>query len=250
MTSGRTRKPPVIVPVPIVNRPDRPELTKKGTPRKLAKPGEGLSPKEKRARGDRNAKGDARTGRTSYQSKKEAIAAGTRVGNHYPTETPVYGKPTDDTDPAEVLLTEIRRTAGHIQWLGVQLGDTDPELFVKSFWLRGRQSGWIGKNEIDQNDSRSAAAIWVELYLAERRHLAAICRTALAAGIEERRVRMAERQAERVADVIIGILYDLGIDPEDERVRVIIYKWLQQAATGNLAQPQAALMPGEMSNRL
>jgi hypothetical protein len=167
-----------------------------------------------------------------------------------PVRMPVYGKPTDDTDPAEVLLTEIRRTAGHIQWLGAKLGETDPDQFVKSFWLRGRQSGWIGKNEIDQNDSRSAAAIWVELYLAERRHLAAICRTALAAGIEERRVRMAERQAERVADVIVGILYDLNIDPEDERVRVIIYKWLQMAATGNLAQPQAALMPGEMSNKL
>jgi hypothetical protein len=168
----------------------------------------------------------------------------------------VYGKPTDDTDPAEVLLTEIRRTAGHIQWLGAQLGATDPEKFVKSFWLRGRQSGWIGKNEINQDDNRSAAAIWVELYLAERRHLATICRTALAAGIEERRVRMAERQAERIADVIVGILYDISslygieIDLDDERVRTVIYTWLQRAATGEIGQPHAALMSGEVAGEM
>jgi hypothetical protein len=78
--------------------------------------------------------------------------------------------------------------------------------------------------------------MWLDLYMTERRHLATICRTALAAGIEERRVRLAERQAERVSDAIRGMMFDLAahynieIDPEDDAVRAIIYKHLMTAS--------------------
>jgi hypothetical protein len=141
----------------------------------------------------------------------------------------LYGTPTNDSDPGEVLLQEIRRTAGHIEWLRMQLSHSDPELFVKSLWLRGRQSGWIAPSELDTNDWSAAGALWVELYQSERKHLASICRTALAAGIEERRIRLAERMAERIGEAIRGMLYDLGLDPEDDAVRSIVYKWLSNA---------------------
>src|ERR1700733_1268435 len=100
----------------------------------------------------------------------------------------MYGTPTDDTDPAEVLLKEIRRTAGHIEWIREQLRWSDPERFVESMWLTRRQSGYVAPKEFDPSDWSAAGALWVELYLNERKHLAAICRTALAAGIEERRI--------------------------------------------------------------
>jgi catalase len=141
----------------------------------------------------------------------------------------IYGTPTNDTDPAEVLLNEIRRTAGHIEWLRERLQESDPEMFVHSLWLRGRQSGYVNAKEIDTTDWSQAGALWVELYLKERSHLASICRTALAAGIEERRIRLAERLAERVGEAIRGMLYDLGLDPEDDQVRSVVYKWLSQA---------------------
>lgn len=149
---------------------------------------------------------------------------------------PLYGKPTQDTDPAEVLLTEIRRTAGHIEWLSENLQQSDPQKFVKGLWLSKRQSGFIKDEEIDTSDLSQAGAMWLDLYLTERRHLASICRTALAAGIEERRVRLAERQAERVGEAFRGVLFDLAqlyqieIDPEDDAVRSIVYKWLMQAS--------------------
>lgn len=148
----------------------------------------------------------------------------------------LYGKPTSDTDPAEVLLTEIRRTAGHIEWLGENLANSDPEMFVKGLWLKQRQSGYVKDEEIDTSDLSQAGAMWHDLYLTERRHLATICRTALAAGIEERRVRLAERQAERVGEAFRGVLFDLAqlfgieIDPEDDAVRSIVYRWLMQAS--------------------
>jgi hypothetical protein len=141
----------------------------------------------------------------------------------------VYGEPSTETDPGEILLKEIQRTAGHVEWLRLQLSNSDPDLFVRSLWLHARTSGWVAPKEIDMDDWSAAGALWVDLYLKERQHLASITRTALAAGIEERRVRLAERMADRISEAIRGMLYDLELDPEDDRVRSVVFKWLSQA---------------------
>jgi len=144
----------------------------------------------------------------------------------------IYGDDATVTDPAEVLLTEIRRTAGHVEWLREQIEYAEPKAFVRSLWLVRRQSGYINPKEVDLTSFSEAGALWVDLYLKERQHLAAICRTALAAGLEERRVRLAERQAENLGRAIRGMLYDLEIDPEDEQVRATVHRWLMAAASG------------------
>jgi hypothetical protein len=146
------------------------------------------------------------------------------------SELPVYGEsPTDKMDAGEILLDEIRWTATHIEWLRANIQLSDPEMFVRSLWLRGRQSGFVKESEVDTSDWSQAGALWVEMYLNERKHLASICRTALAAGLEERRVRLAEKLAERVGEAIRGMLLDLELDPDDDHVRTIVYRWLLQA---------------------
>lgn len=173
------------------------------------------------------------------------LAAAGGGGSGTPRGT-LYGMPSNDTDPAEVLLNEIRRTAGHIEWLSGNLRNSDPHQFVRGLWLAKRQSGFIKEEEIDTSDLSQAGAMWLDLYLTERRHLATICRTALAAGIEERRVRLAERQAERVSEAIRGIMFDIAelygieIDPENDEVRAVIYKWLMQASG---AAPERSVHP-------
>lgn len=159
----------------------------------------------------------------------------------------LYGEDSTATDPAEILLMEIRRTAGHIEWLRAQIEFADPKTFVHSLWLVRRQSGYINPKEIDMTAFSDAGALWVDLYLQERRHLAAICRTALAAGIEERRVRLAERQAENLGRAVKGMLYDLGLDPEDEHVRAVVFQWLTAASTGDVedATKRPTLLPIE-----
>jgi hypothetical protein len=157
----------------------------------------------------------------------------------------LYGEDSKSSDPAEILLQEIRRTAGHIEWLRDQIKLSDPVTFVHSLWLVRRQSGYINPKEIDMTDFSDAGALWVDLYLQERKHLAQICRTALAAGIEERRVRLAERQAEHLGRAVMGMLGDLGIDPEDEEVRSIVYRWLVAASTGAAAPEPATALPIE-----
>jgi hypothetical protein len=161
----------------------------------------------------------------------------------------IYGEDSNATDPAEILLQEIRRTAGHIEWLRAQIEFSDPEAFVRSLWLTRRQSGYINPTELDMTQFSQAGALWIDLYLQERRHLAAICRTALAAGIEERRVRLAERQAENLGRAVRGMLYDLGLDPEEEDVRAIVFRWLTAASTGEVteATKRPTLLPIEGS---
>lgn len=167
---------------------------------------------------------------------------------------PIYGSPSNDRDAGEVLLKEIRRTAGHIEWLGQQIQMSDPEAFVRSLWLFKRQSGFVRNEEVDMGDYSQAGAMWLEIYLAERRHLATIVRTALAAGIEERRVRIAERQAEAIGTAFKGMLVDMGelfgidIDPEDENVRAIIYRHLMQAAGVQAPQTERKVLPLEIDS--
>lgn len=163
------------------------------------------------------------------------------------TKMPIYGVDSEETDPGEILLGEIRRTAGAIEWLRDQIRTSDPAMFAKSMWLRNRASGWVSPHELNTADWSSAGALWVELYFRERQHLAAICRTALAAGIEERRVRLAERMAERVGEAIRGMLYELdqilqtgsleSLDPENDQVRAVVYRWLAGAQG---AEPERA----------
>jgi hypothetical protein len=157
----------------------------------------------------------------------------------------IYGEQSDVVDPAEVLLDEIRNTAGHIAWLRLQIQKSDPDQFVHSLWLHARQSGFIAPSELDTSEWSAAGALWVELYMKERQHLAAICRTALAAGIEERRVRLAERLAERVGEAIKNMLYDLGLDPEDDAVRSIVFRHL--SAAQGVEDPRAIASGGRFT---
>lgn len=117
-----------------------------------------------------------------------------------------FGLPVD-IDPATALLEEVCRTAGHVRWLARVVAELDPAAVT------------FGVSEIKQGggptgDYRTASAapnVWVQLYQSERKHLVDVCRATLAAGVEERRVRLAEQQGELLAGVIRGILTDLGV---------------------------------------
>ncbi len=122
-----------------------------------------------------------------------------------------YGLPID-IDPAEALLQEVRRTAGHVAWLAEKVQTLDPDALV-----------WATTRTVDKqapqypgSDKTEAATInaWADLYTRERRHLAEVCTAALRAGVDERRVRLAEQQAALIADVIKRILGDLDLTPE------------------------------------
>lgn len=120
-----------------------------------------------------------------------------------------YGLPIE-TSPADALLAEVHRTAGHVAWLQQRVAE-----------LEERDVVW-GTTQIktggEDGGTTEAAEpnVWVRLYQAERAHLVKVSSEAIRCGIEERRVKLAESQGALVADVIRAILGDLHLSTEQQ----------------------------------
>jgi len=119
-----------------------------------------------------------------------------------------------DTNPVDALLDEVRWTAGHVAWLREKVQEVEQETLV-----------W-GKTEVVNKaatefagvDTTEAAKpnVWLVLYQQERKHLVDVCKTAIAVGLAERQVRLAERQGEQLVQVIQAVLGDLRLSPEQQ----------------------------------
>ncbi len=114
-----------------------------------------------------------------------------------------------DIDPNTALLEEVQWSAGHVAWLRARVQEIDPKALTVG----------VAEQRIDPAGGKSVLIrtepnIWLELYDRERRHLLAVCTAALRAGIEDRAVRLAERQGELVAQVVRAILGDLDLTAE------------------------------------
>lgn len=120
-----------------------------------------------------------------------------------------YGLPIE-TSPADALLAEVHRTAGHVAWLQQRVADLEEHDVV-----------W-GTTQIKtggQDGGTTEAAephVWLRLYQQERAHLVKVSAEAIRCGIEERRVKLAESQGALVAGVIRAILGDLSLTPEQQ----------------------------------
>lgn len=114
-----------------------------------------------------------------------------------------------DVDPHGALLEEVHRTAGHVRWLGQIVADIEQGDLV--WGVTEHKSGF--------NSGTTEAAgpnVWLKLYQQERKHLESVCKTAIAAGIAERRVQLEKEQGEAVVEVIRATLDDLGVDVTPE----------------------------------
>lgn len=170
---------------------------------------------------------------------RHARAAGTRRKAEQDAARAVQtlGLPLD-VSPTEALLEEVRWTAGHVHWLRQrvqELGDRDwdpadvehePHPLV---W--GTTKTKTGGDDYGTTQE-AKPSIWYVLYERERQHLVQVCAAALKAGVEERRVRLAEQQGDLVATAIRRILDALGLTPE------------QQALVGTVVPRELRLIAG------
>lgn len=139
-----------------------------------------------------------------------------------------YGLPRN-VEPGIALLEEVHRTAGHVAWLGERVAEFDAAALS---W--GRTSVVDkGSGEFPGRDATSGAVppVLLELYLRERKHLVDVCRAALASGIEERRVRLAESQGQLLAGAIRAVLDRLGLsEAQAALVPVVVPEVLRSVA--------------------
>lgn len=145
-----------------------------------------------------------------------------------------------EVDPGEALMQELWETAGNVAFYRelVQQLPTHPEAdeYVApegdgdGHWERG-ESGVYGRTYHVSGIPTGEAKpnVLVVLYNEERKHLAAVATAALKAGVEERRVQMAEQQGQLLAQVIKGVLTELGVMDRPE-VPAIVRRHLTLAA--------------------
>jgi hypothetical protein len=149
------------------------------------------------------------------------------------------------TDPGVAIMNEIARSVGYIAYLErkvVELGEA--ELVTTEDSIEEERSGGPGGSyQLRRKESRQAVSPWWLLLERERKHLATVSSAAVRAGVEERRIRIAERQQDVLEAAFVAAIADLGLDPHDSRVRKVLGARLQQAIEGgnSPSQPKVAV---------
>lgn len=139
-----------------------------------------------------------------------------------------------EEDPGVLLLREVHRTAGHVEDLERKVRSLGAEELVWSLREQTEEKGTKMGDSVNMIVKRFGAEVntWYQLYKAERAHLAAVASAAIKAGVEERRVRIAERGVDMLEASMIAALADLGLDPHSARVREVIGRRLAEALGG------------------
>lgn len=139
-----------------------------------------------------------------------------------------FGLPRE-IDPRDALLEEIYRTAGAVDWLHQQVLRLEAEEIT---WGKAEEvEKQAGEFPGVDTTRKAAVNVWVELWQKERKHLVDVSKAAIAAGLEERRVRLAEQQGSLLAGVIKAILGDLDLSPEQvARVPEVVPRHLRAVA--------------------
>ncbi len=162
-------------------------------------------------------------------SPQAKAAAERRMQTAQATQAVVtFGLPRE-VDPRDALLEEVYRAAGAVDWLQQQVQALTPDQVV-----------WGKAEEVDKTAGefpgidtthKAAVNVWVELLNRERKHLVDVCKAAVAAGLEERRVRLAEQQGAMLAGAIKAILNDLDLSAEQQAmVSTVVPRHLRAVA--------------------
>lgn len=102
-----------------------------------------------------------------------------------------------DVEPHEALLTCVRIAAGEVAYCSAEIEQLD----------KATESTMFGK-KLD---------MWIEVRQHATLRLANFAKIALAAGVAERQVQLAERYGEMLAELIGGILKELKLTPGQQK---------------------------------
>lgn len=138
-------------------------------------------------------------------------------------------------DPHTALLNELERTVGVVQFLDFKINTLEHE---------GPDANMVGPVGGAQGGfPEYKPNVYWGMWQSERKHLEDVAKACIAAGIEERRVQIAERQGEAIAAVLKAVIGELNIpDSEADKVPALVGKHLRliQGGAEGAAQSEAA----------
>lgn len=119
-------------------------------------------------------------------------------------------------DPHTALLEELHRTAGAVAWLGALVAELDREEVI---W--GTTKVKTGGDDGGTTEE-AKPNIWYELWARERKHLVEVANACVKAGIEERRIALAESQGRMLAAVVQRILGRLELSEVQQQLVAVV----------------------------
>ncbi|MFI1165644.1 hypothetical protein ACH4UM_19015 [Streptomyces sp. NPDC020801] len=146
-----------------------------------------------------------------------------------------YGRKIETT-ATEALLEEVQWTAGHVAWLRERVQEIESDAVVAGTDREHPLVWGVTREKSGGEDygttEEAVPNVWLRLYQQERAHLVKVCSEAIKAGIEERRIKLAEQQGALVAQAIRAILNDLGLTAEQQaRVPEVVPRHLRALAS-------------------
>lgn len=136
-----------------------------------------------------------------------------------------------EIDPSEALLREVWESAGNVafyrQLIQALPTHPDPDVYVTDdegdgHWERGTTGVYGRTYHVSGVPTGEAKPhVLVVLYNQERDRLRAVCEAAIRANVEERRVQLAEREGQMIADVLKGVLTELGVYDRPEAPAIV-----------------------------
>jgi len=136
-----------------------------------------------------------------------------------------------DISPGEGLLLCVRIAAGEVGYCTQRIADLTAgeeyeelefEKTTRFINKDGDESGGIDETQVKEKQLN----IWIRVRQAGLDRLAKFSKMALDAGVAERQVRIAEQQGALIAEILKGVLLDLGIDLEASKTRQVVRRHL------------------------
>ena len=125
-----------------------------------------------------------------------------------------------DITPTEALLQEVRESAANVAFLRARVqelvGESDLDDPTHPLIWGQTEEKETSASQFPGTDStyHTGAHVWFQMYQSERERMVKAAAMALRAGVEERRVRLAEMGADVIVGRIRQILNALNLSPE------------------------------------
>jgi hypothetical protein len=121
-----------------------------------------------------------------------------------------------EANPLDELLNEVQRAAAAVRWLADKVNSLEDREITHGITRTVQHAD--GSRDVTAS---AAVNLWVKMWQEERDRLARVCKLTLDAGVDERRVRLAEAQGRMIVDVIRATLLDLHVEDTDEVHEVV-----------------------------
>ncbi|AXH49455.1 hypothetical protein SEA_CROSBY_67 [Streptomyces phage Crosby] len=116
-----------------------------------------------------------------------------------------------DMSPVDILMDELKRSAGFCFWIETKMSE----------WTDGLIE--LGATNYDDKGAMQTAPTnereWIGIWQSERKHLATVAKMCIDAGVDERRVQLAERQSELMF-MLINEAFDMLQLTAEQQARV------------------------------